>query len=393
MNNTEGNGKNILYIHAGAEMYGADRILLELVNGMKSYGWKPLVLLPNNGPLVKEFEQRGIKVEVMPFPVLRRKYFTVIGIFNYFQKLITHIQILKKMIKEKDIHLIHSNTLAVLPGLFAAKMAKVPHVWHVHEIITRPKFLNKLLSNIAGVYSDKIVAVSTAVMEHFTRTNQKAANKTEVIYNGIDTELFKPINDPYFGQNVLGLDPNVQIFGMIGRINRWKGQLLLLNAAEKVLKKVKNSHCLFIGGVFENETFYRDKLIEEIKEKGLQDKVTVLDFQKDPENAHRYFNIFVLPSVEPDPLPTVVLEAMATSVPLVANAHGGAIEMVVNKETGFLAEVNNENELAKHIVTLLENPEMAINMGKKGRQRVVNKFSKKRFFDDFSHLYNTLVNK
>lgn len=391
--NLDSNNNNLLYIHAGAELYGADRILLELVNGMNEHNWKPLVILPNEGPLVAEFEKLGIEVQVLPFPVLRRKYFTVTGIYSYFSQLFIYIKKIKQIIKAKNINLIHSNTLAVLPGLFAAKQAKIPHVWHVHEIIIKPAFLNKLLSNLASLYSDKIVTVSNAVKKHLANGQPKLLAKTDVIYNGIDTNKFSPSEQQYLGQTKIGLDSNIKIFGMIGRINRWKGQLFLLEAAEEVLNQVEDSHCLFVGGVFENETFYKEKLLEEIKLKGLEKRVTVLDFQPDPENVHRYFDVFILPSIEPDPLPTVVLEAMSSGVPVVANGHGGAVEMVKNEETGFLIKINEKEDLANKITYLLRNPLEAKRMGENGRKRAVQYFSKRRFFEEFSQLYRTIIKK
>ena len=67
--------KTILYLHAGAEMYGADKILLELTTGLDKKRFRPIVILPTNGILKNKLEEAGIMVHVIPYPILRRKYF------------------------------------------------------------------------------------------------------------------------------------------------------------------------------------------------------------------------------------------------------------------------------------------------------------------------------
>lgn len=76
--------KRILYLHAGAEMYGADKVLLELIKGLDSKAFEAHVILPNDGILVKALKQVGAKVKVIDYPILRRKYFNPKGIFEYF---------------------------------------------------------------------------------------------------------------------------------------------------------------------------------------------------------------------------------------------------------------------------------------------------------------------
>jgi glycosyltransferase involved in cell wall biosynthesis len=382
---------NILYLHAGAELYGADRILLSLCSGTKALGWNPLVILPNEGPLIKEFEQKQIEVMVLPFPVLRRKYFTLKGIIRYLYDLFSYSKKVKQIIFNSNIDLVHSNTLAVIPGALGANKAKVPHIWHVHEIIVRPKIIGNLLSKIAFRYSERVVAVSNAVRNHLKQ--EKNAHKSTVIYNGVDSELFNETIAKKPSSGIKEVDDGSLIFGMIGRVNSWKGQSYLLSVAEIVFKNVPNSHCLFVGGVFENDNQHLDHLLDSIKSKGLQDKVTVIDFQKNPENVHKYFDVFVLPSTEPDPLPTVVLEAMATGVPVVANAHGGALEMVENGKTGYLIEVGNKEKMAEKITSLLINNEERKQFGKASRKRLVEHFSLNTFYQNFSKLYENTINK
>ena len=76
--------QKILYLHAGAEMYGADKVLLELIKGLDKDAFEVHVILPNDGVLVDALEKVGAKVKVIDYPILRRKYFNPKGILEYF---------------------------------------------------------------------------------------------------------------------------------------------------------------------------------------------------------------------------------------------------------------------------------------------------------------------
>ena len=98
-------------------------------------------------------------------------------------------------------------------------------------------------------------------------------------------------------------------------------------------------------------------------------------------------DILVLPSILPDSFPTVILEAMAAAKPVVATAHGGAIEMIVEGETGFLVPWDNAEAAAKPISELVENNVMRKEMGEIGRSRVLDKFSPEAFQRNFIRLF------
>ena len=99
------------------------------------------------------------------------------------------------------------------------------------------------------------------------------------------------------------------------------------------------------------------------------------------------FDIFVLPSTNPDPLPTVVLEAMACGKPVVGYRHGGVCEMVKEGENGLLATPNQPAELSKAIQELADNTEKREQFGKASVQRQKELFSLQSYIGNFSELY------
>jgi glycosyltransferase involved in cell wall biosynthesis len=382
---------NILYLHAGSEMYGADKILLEILKGIDLSKFRPYVVLPNDGPLLLEIKNLGIDVDVFELGVLRRKYFNVLGFLNrLFYFVIASIRI-STICRNKNIHIIHSNTSVVLVGGVIAKLANKPHVWHIHEITTSPKFVRKVLANIIPRLSTQVVAVSNAVKYHLISGCKLNSDKTIVIYNGIT------INS-YFKTDVnkikyeFGLTKNNVIVGMVGRINRWKGQTKFLDVAKIIKSYNLNAKFFIVGDTFDGEEYLLGDLRKKIRELDLEKDVILTGFRNDIPNFLATFDVLLLPSIEPDPFPTVVLEAMASSKPVVSFAHGGAVEMIEDGVTGYVVPPLDVQLMADSAMRILNDIQTGLIMGINARKRSELLFSNASFITKINNLYTTLSN-
>ena len=159
------------------------------------------------------------------------------------------------------------------------------------------------------------------------------------------------------------------------------------------MEKYPNVYTVFIGSAFEGEEWREDKLASDIKKSKFKERIINKGYRTDSEAFYNLFDIFVLPSTNPDPLPTVVLESMASGKPIVGYRHGGVCEMVNDHSNGLLAEVGDINDLAEKIEILLINDKLRNNMGKNSRERLLEKFSLEAYIDNYSREYNKLVRK
>lgn len=377
--------KKILYLHAGAELYGADIVMLELIKRIDKEKYEPVVILPNDGQLVKKLRDLEVNVIVQNYPILRRKYFNLKGIIKYCFEYIKYSKKIIKYIKKENIDILHINTSAVLEGAYIKKKTGIRTIWHIHEILVKPKFISKFIYNIIARYSDEIVCVSEAVKEHFMKiTNRR---DVKVIYNGVDNSKFnKNINCEYLKKEFDIKDEDI-VVGMIGRVNAWKGQNDFLNAMELIFPKVSNLKALIVGGVFEGQEWRMQELEKNINESKYSDKIIFSDYRQDSANIHKLIDIFILPSINPDPLPTVVLEAMASAKPIVGYRHGGICEMVEDGYNGYLANVKDVKDLANKIWLLIENQELRILMGNRSEERQKKYFSLDAYVSNFEKLY------
>jgi len=181
------------------------------------------------------------------------------------------------------------------------------------------------------------------------------------------------------------------VVGMIGRVGTWKGQELLLEAARTVCSAVPDVRFVLAGGVLEGNLAALDNLRSLASAYGISDRVTVQEYCTDTPALLRTFDVFVQPSLRPDPLPTTILEAMASGLPVVATDHGGAPEMVGNGVTGLLSAPGDADAMARAIISLLHDPEARLEMGKAGYDRVQRDFSFSAFSSAYLQCYRELA--
>lgn len=372
----------VIFLHSSSELYGASKILLYLLEIFRKSGFEILVILPGEGPLKTEMEQLGFNVQITNLGILRRKHFHPLGILNRLNRLFISYRFLKNIQKEGEISLIYSNTLAVLVGAIFAKKKGIPHIWHIHEIIKSPKIMIRFLAKSIDASTLYPVVVSGAVAKHWQSYLKKA--KPQIIYNGLDYGPFLQAEKDV--KHYLQLPINKTVITMVGRINPGKGQLFFLEMAKELLQKHKNVHFLLVGDPYPGYEGIHDSLKSFIKENGLAASVQDLGFRKDIPTILKATDIFVLPSILPDSFPTVVLEAMATGLPIVATKSGGAEEMIDEGETGFLIEINDRSKGVKVLDRLITNPELARQMGKKGQKKVQEEYSFEKFNQNIQQL-------
>ena len=106
----------ILFLHGSSDLYGASKIFLQTIKIVQQKGHNCMVVLSSKGPLVSELKSLGVQVEIVNLGILRRKYFTPIGLFNRLHKWFYASIFLQKIINEQNIELVYSNTAAVLIG-------------------------------------------------------------------------------------------------------------------------------------------------------------------------------------------------------------------------------------------------------------------------------------
>ena len=366
---------NILVLHLSSDLYGASKILLTVIKILRRHNYDVTVILSEDGPLVEEIRKSGAEVKIIRLGVLRRKYLNFPGLLNRLKVSVKAWKLLNQLIIEKNPDIIYSNTTGVIIGAFLANSKKIKHIWHVHEIITKPALFVRFSGFLLNNFSDTVIVVSDAVKKHWSRLVD--ARKISRIYNGIDIEPFAVRSSSV--RKELGIPENVVLIGMVGRVNHWKGQDYFLEIAKILNPKFPSLHFLMVGDAYTGNEYLVDELNERIQSSGFSNNIFNAGYRTDIVNIMNGLDIFISPSTLPDPFPTVILEAMSAGKPVVATNHGGAPEMIDDGQSGILIPVGNARMAAEKISTLIEQNDLRAKMGKNGLQRVTNLFSHDAF--------------
>lgn len=369
---------NILYLHAGAELYGADIILYNILKNIDREKFTPYVVLPNEGPLVEKIRDLGIFCEVVNYPILRRQYFNFKGIFKFMLNYIKASNSIIKSLPTDKIDIIHSNTIAVLEGSYLKHKLRCKLIFHVHEMLENPHIIKWFISKFCSFYGDKTICVSSAVKNHLEK-DAKFKN-IQVIYNGIDCSIFHPDyneEELFKLKKELNLKPTDLVIGMVGRVNSIKGQDHFLLAIEPLLKKYDCISGLLVGGVFQGQEWRFEELrkkINKLNEK-YGNRINLIDFRTDNYLIHNIIDIFILPSTGNDSFPTVVLEAMASKKAVIGYKCGGISEMIVDGKSGFLIPLGDYQLLSEKIERLIIDKKLRQTMGEKACLLLESNFS------------------
>ena len=361
----------ILLLHSSSDQYGASKILLGIVQLLVKRNHQVWVVLSEEGPLSNDLLQAGAEVIYIRLGILRRKYFSPTGIIN---RLITINQAkkeLEKIIRQKNINLVYSNTTGVLAGAFAANKCRIKHIWHVHEIIESPRWFTQILGKIMRQFAHSVVVVSEAVKKSWLSVIPE--NKMVVVHNGIDYTPYLQAQPSI--QASFGFPEDALIIGMVGRVHYWKGQDYFLQIAALLHVRFPQLRFVMVGDAFPGYEYLYAQLDNQMQQLQVQDVVKQLGFRNDIPSLMQSIDLLLLPSQLPDPFPTVILEAMASEKPVIATQMGGALEMIEPGITGDFMP-HDRAEAAANIVSNWLNKEKLHQAGKAARQRVLEKFSK-----------------
>ena len=383
---------NILFIHQSAELYGSDKTLLLFLKNIDKTQFKPIVILPIDGPLKDELEKIDVQVIIAPVLKLYRKMFTFKNIIKFFKDIKVGFKIIDEINKKEKIDIIYSNTLAVLLGLFYAKKRKTKHVWHVHEIIESPKIFTFVFTKLLSSKATNTIIYNSIATKNFWNKNKKINKKSIIVCNGLEvpTDILTTMQIEKFREENFNATSSQIIIALVGRISRWKGQKVLLNSFYQILKKHNDIKLIFVGSPPPNQELFLIEIKDQINQLNISDKVQLIPFTNEISKIWQSIDIAVVPSIEPEPFGLVAVEAMLAHKPLIGSNHGGLTEIIINNETGFLVEPKNEETLSNALIKLIENPSLRSSFGEKGYLRVTTAFSVGQYVDSFEKFFEKI---
>jgi len=241
--------------------------------------------------------------------------------------------------------------------------------------------------------ADAIVGVSQFVAQSICDAGYPK-DRVFAVHNSLDLSSWDDEIDGCSTRRALGIPHDRPVLGIVSRLFKWKGHSELIRALALVRTEFPSALLVIVGEDDPRANpgggSYRVELETLVQQLGLESNVMFTGFRMDIPNLMAAFDVFVHPSWE-EPFGMVFLEAMAMHKPVVALASGGAPEVIVQGETGFLAEQGSIPSLAEAILTLLRDPALRRRLGDRGRRRVEEDFSPARMCDAMARVYGTVL--
>jgi len=370
--------KSILYINMISEIGGAEVSLQVLMESLEGTGYRPVVVLGKRGPLLQRLQGMGIKTYIFPFETCHYK--------NPLPFIRT-IVFLRNIVKKHRIKLIHSNMFWDNQyGVVSAKLSRIPHVLHVRG------FLNSQYTWKSFYCLGTVVICNSQHTCHQFIHAAGFKKRVEVVYNGVDVNVFKPDGKKRRAiRRNYGFTDNDFVMGMAGSIIEEKGQLQLLKSIHSILNENRNYKVLIAGSnKIGPESDYYERIKGFIRRNKLEDQVSLLGFVENTPSFYNALDLFLLPSLR-EPFGRVLIEAMATKIPVVASRVGGVPEVVEHGKTGYLVDSKEGDSWRKYINRLADNEALRNEFGESGRQRVIEKFTVHHTTSKIVSIYNGLI--
>lgn len=269
-------------------------------------------------------------------------------------------------------------------AIIAGRLTRTPVVCHIKGF---EKYTSR--ERRAAPRVDAFVHMTKAVQAHCERLGV-VAKRNRVIYDAVDEAGFRPTQDPAAVRAALGcgLTPDTPCVGIVGNIQEWKGQSVVVEAMARVHQQVPGAHCLIVGGAHRAGGEYERVLRQRVTALGLESVVHFIGFRTDVADVMNVLDVVVHASVRPEPFGRVILEAMLLGKPVVGAAAGGVPELITDGETGFLVPPGDAMALADRLVVLLNDEPMRHAVGERARQWARSRFSLARHVADITNLYN-----
>lgn len=347
----------VLYVVGNADLGGAENHVLALVRGLDSNHYRVQVVCPRPGPLVKSLRRLGVRVHTVDIVKAAPG--------DEYELSLPALWELASLVRRWHPDIVHSHLYpAHLHASLVAELQRVPAVLTTaHTLVVRPGD-----SWLARLTQSRTIAVSQAAKDLLVRGGVPRS-RIRVIRNGIEPRYFR--DESAAGREIrrqLGIRDGAPVIGTIARLSPEKGHRQLLHIARDVLGQRPEARFLIVG-----DGPLKDELRTLAAGLGLTESVIFTGPRQDIPAVNHALDVFLLSSRE-EALPLAVVEAMAAGRPVVASAVGGVPEVVLDGATGFLCPPADHAGFVRAILTLIDRPDLRLELGARGRERARRRF-------------------
>lgn len=304
-----------------------------------------------------------------------------------------NVKRLRKLIKKYNVDIVHARSRA--PAWSAMQACRGTNARYMTTCHAPYNFEGKAKKfyNSSIARGERVIAISHYVADYLRTHYKTDPRNIRVIHRGIALEKFHPTS--VTPERMIKLTKEwripdgASIVMMPGRLTRWKGHHILIDAMAKI--KRPDVFCILIGSD-QGRTAYTQELEQSIEEKGLSGQIRIIDHCKDMPAAYMLCAVAVSASTDPEGFGRIPVEAQAMGRPIIATDHGGARETVLHGETGWLVPPNESEPLAAALKEALSlTPNQRAILATRAMSHIARHFTKEKMADDTLNVYAELL--
>lgn len=352
--------------------------------------------------IASELQKRGIKNFVasqggrMVYDLDRLKvpHFTLPLKSKNFFKMRKNAKALEKIIRDNGINIVHARSRApAWSAYWAAKRAGVKFITTFHGTYGLGPWGIKKIYNKVMTYGERVIAISNHIKNHILQNYKADESKIRLIHRCADIERFSPsaVTQERMINKIkeYNIADDKPVLLLPGRITRWKGQHLLIEALAKM--KNQNYYCI-ITGDSQGRQHYMDYLENLVHKYKLEGRVGFFGRYSDVPALMMVANVILSTAIEPEAFGRISIEGQAMGKIVVASDIGGTLDTIIDGKTGKLFKSNDAQSLADALDWALSlSPAEAEKIGKAGIKNVRDNFTKQIMCDKTINVYKELL--
>ncbi len=377
----------IMYVDQTGQLGGGELSLLDV---LRTSPFPSEITLFSDGPFRDALEKIGIGVHLLSSESVSkiRRQVSMKAVLGAIAHLMAMRRGLRQLAQGFDVLYANSQKAFLVSAL--AKRRDQILVWHLRDMLTSSHFsgIARRVAVFTGNYMSSVVIANSKATANSFIVSGGRPELVKVIYNGIDVVPFDQVDEEAVRtfRESRGLTDKF-VVGVFGRISPWKGQLILLEAAARLI----DLHVVVVGDALFSEHSYKEELHRRAERHDLKGRVHFLGFQDDVPLLMKVVDVVAHTSTSPEPFGRVIVEAMLAERPVVATRAGGALEILREGETGLLVTPGSVSELEDALLRLRTEPGLRKRLVLQGKRSAQERFSVQAMAEGIQSVLENLI--
>jgi len=370
------NKPSILILNSSVIYGGGEFFAYRLAVNLKKRGYGVYLGCRNDTLLYKKCSNEGINAYHLEFP---KRGASGLG---------KNIKAIRKIIKDDNIQIVHSNTnYDRTAGAFARRGTKAKHAASCHSLESIQHNITHYIRN--KYLTHHFIADGESIKRLLINENKIPEEKITIVHNGINSNEMR--RKPELGsavRNEFGVKSDELLIGNLGRLVIFKGQKYLLTAFKGITENFSNVKLMIVG---DGELY--NSLKDYTNVMGINDRVIFTGFREDLRAVYSAFDIYCHPSIEGggELFPFSVLYAMAQGIPVIATRVGDIPQMVKDGINGYLVSEKSPFQISEKLMIMVNNPELRNKVGKEGLTILLDNFTEDKMVNKIEEVYKKLI--